>query len=84
MTAFSAHWGGPEGGNPGIAGEGCEWLHCEYARDAGLLGFPKALIFLGHIPSERDGMIFLADALQKHCPETEVRYFECGESYQTI
>lgn len=67
-----------------IAGEGCEWLHCEYARDAGMLGFHKALLFLGHIPSERDGMIYLSKQLQKNCPGVEIRYFECGESYLTI
>ena len=64
-----------------LTGEACEWKLGEYARDAAQLGYKKALIIMGHIGSERDGMIYTADLLKKLCPELDVRYFECGEVY---
>lgn len=64
-----------------LTGEVCEWSLAEYARDAAQLGHKKALIVMGHIPSERDGMRYTADILQKMHPEFEVRYLECGEVY---
>ena len=64
-----------------ITGEVCEWQLCEYARDAAELGFKKAIIVMGHVGSERDGMAYIADLLKKILPELEVRYFECGEVY---
>ena len=39
-----------------MTGEACEWMLGEYARDAAQLGHKKALLILGHIGSERDGM----------------------------
>ena len=53
----------------------------EYARDAAQLGFCKALIIMGHIGSERDGMKLLAQKLPEIQPDLVVRYFECGEVY---
>lgn len=64
-----------------ITGEACEWQLCEYARDAAALGFPKALIVMGHVASERDGMRFLTQRLKESYPQLDVEYFECGESY---
>ena len=64
-----------------LTGEACEWRLGEYARDAAQLGYKKALIIMGHIGSERDGMIYTRDLLKKQCPELDVRYFECGEVY---
>ena len=64
-----------------LTGEACEWGMGEYARDAAQFGFSKALLIMGHIGSERDGMRLLADMLiQKH-QDFETRYFECGEVY---
>ena len=53
----------------------------EYARDAAQLGYKKAPIIMGHIGSERDGMIYVADLLKETIPELDVRYIECGEVY---
>lgn len=64
-----------------LTGEAQEWSRCEYARDASQLGYKKALIVMGHIGSERDGMIYTADLLKDMLPELEVQYFECGEVY---
>lgn len=64
-----------------LTGEACEWSLGEYARDAAQLGFRKALIIMGHIGSERDGMKYTAELLTNMHPELEVKYFECGEVY---
>lgn len=67
-----------------LTGETCEWMLGEYARDAGDLGFNKALIILGHIVSEREGMKYLAEILQKkYAGQFETKYMECGEVYKT-
>ncbi|MBR6514920.1 MAG: Nif3-like dinuclear metal center hexameric protein [Clostridia bacterium] len=65
-----------------LAGEVCEWADCEYARDAAELGYKKAIIAMGHIPSERNGMMYIADILKEKCPDTAVKYFESEEVYQ--
>ena len=65
-----------------LTGEACEWALCEYARDATALGTPKALVVMGHIGSEKGGMIYLRDTIAADHPELDVRYFECGEVYE--
>jgi putative NIF3 family GTP cyclohydrolase 1 type 2 len=62
-----------------LTGEISEWVLGEYARDAGQLGLRKALLVLGHIPSEKEGMRLLADEIFCQFPDLEVKYFECGE-----
>lgn len=64
-----------------LTGEACEWMLGEYARDASQLGYNKALIIMGHIGSEQDGMKYTAKLLKDMHPELEVKYFECGEVY---
>ena len=64
-----------------LTGEACEWSLAEYARDAGELGFKKALLILGHVGSERNGMKYTGDLVKERHPELDVRYFECGEVY---
>lgn len=64
-----------------LTGEACEWNLAEYVRDAGQLGLKKAMLVLGHIGSERNGMKYTADMLKEKHPELEVQYFECGEVY---
>ncbi len=64
-----------------LTGEACEWMLGEYARDAHQLGHKKALIIMGHIGSERAGMKYTVDILQKKLPDIESKYFECGEVY---
>ena len=62
-----------------LTGEAQEWRLGEYARDAAYLGYKKAMIIMGHIGSERDGMSYTAELLKKMHPELEVEYIECGE-----
>jgi len=64
-----------------LTGETCEWAIAEYARDAAQLGGRKAIIVMGHIGSERDGMKLLTVHLQACYSAFEARYFECGEVY---
>ena len=64
-----------------LTGEACEWSLCEYARDAAQLGYKKALLIMGHIGSERDGMKYTQEILAEKHPELDVQYFECGEVY---
>ncbi|MBQ8510486.1 MAG: Nif3-like dinuclear metal center hexameric protein [Clostridia bacterium] len=64
-----------------LTGEACEWKLGEYARDAAQLGHKKALIIMGHIGSERDGMRYTVDLLHQMHPELACEYFECGEVY---
>lgn len=67
-----------------LVGEACEWMMGEYARDAAALGFRKALLIIGHNPSEKGGMILLADLIKEKIPALEVKYFDCGEICHTI
>ena len=64
-----------------LTGEACEWMLGEYARDCAQLGHKKALLIMGHVGSERDGMIYVADLVKERHPEIDVKYFECGEVY---
>lgn len=64
-----------------LSGEACEWQAGEYARDAAQLGFNKALVIIGHVASEKEGMRLLAERLPALCPGVESRYFECGEAW---
>jgi len=62
-----------------LAGEICEWADGEFVRDATALGFNKALIVMGHICSERDGMRLLVDEIHSNWPGVEAKYFESGD-----
>ncbi len=64
-----------------LIGETCEWRLGEYARDASQLGINKSLIIMGHVGSERAGMVHTADLLAALVPDVEVKYFECGEVF---
>lgn len=64
-----------------LTGECCEWCDCEYVRDAAQLGHGKALILLGHIASEREGMKLLTEMLREEYPDLESAYFESGEPF---
>lgn len=65
-----------------LLGEVREWSACEYARDAAQLGYKKTIIVMGHIPSERNGMQYVADVLKEKYPSLEVEYFESGEVFE--
>ncbi len=64
-----------------LTGEACEWALGEYARDAADLGFKKAMIIMGHIGSERDGMKYVTDLINNKIDGIEAKYFEGGEVY---
>ncbi len=66
-----------------LAGESPQWETYEYVRDAVALGKSKAVIFLGHIPSEDAGMEYCTTWLKTFFNEAPVTFLECGPSYIT-
>jgi len=67
-----------------LTGETCEWQLGEYARDASLLGYKKAMLIMGHMGSERDGMKYLAKVLSDDFSNLDIKYFECEEVYSYV
>jgi len=67
-----------------LTGETCEWKLGEYARDAALLGYKKAMLIIGHMGSERDGMRYLAKVLSDDFRSLDIKYFECEEVYSYV
>lgn len=47
-----------------ICGEVAEWETSEYIRDARAMGLNRALLVLGHVPSEEPGMVWLVNWLK--------------------
>lgn len=66
-----------------IAGEVPQWETYEYVHDAVLQGRNKAIIFLGHIPSEEAGMEFAAEWIKTFIKGIPVYFVECTPSYYT-
>lgn len=64
-----------------VAGESREWETVEYVRDAMDAGMKKAIIYLGHVVSEEDGMKYLAEDLQKVIPELPVTFIPAGNPF---
>lgn len=64
-----------------LAGEAPQWETYEYTRDAVIQGRNKAIIFLGHIPSEEAGMDYCASWLKTFVKGVPVYFVECGPSY---
>ena len=62
-------------------GETREWEGVEYARDAVTAGRQKALIILGHVPSEERGMQECARWLKTFIPEVPIEYLPSGEPF---
>ncbi len=67
-----------------IAGEGPEWETPEYVRDAVSQGSRKALIMIGHAPSEEPGMRLFAERLQQQLPELPVRFLATEPLYHIV
>ncbi|MCR5753378.1 MAG: Nif3-like dinuclear metal center hexameric protein [Acetatifactor sp.] len=65
-----------------LTGEICEWADGQRARDYAQMGYNKAILVMGHIGSEREGMRYLAEILQGKYPSLHTKYIECGEVYQ--
>ncbi len=67
-----------------ICGESPEWETCEYVRDACTQGRPKALVVLGHAPSEESGMEHFAQWLAPRVPGIPVRFVPAGNPFKSI
>jgi putative NIF3 family GTP cyclohydrolase 1 type 2 len=63
-----------------VAGEASEWETVEYVRDAAAQGRPKALILLGHEPSEEPGMEQCAEDLRAVFPGVRVDHILAGQA----
>jgi putative NIF3 family GTP cyclohydrolase 1 type 2 len=64
-----------------VMGEGLEWETIEYGADAAAEGVHKALIILGHIPSEQAGMEDCALWLQGFVTEVPVEFIATAEPF---
>ena len=72
-----------------VAGESAEWEAVEYVRDAAALarsggGKPKALILLGHEPSEEAGMRYCATWLKSVLPGMRIDFIPAGSPFSMI
>ena len=64
-----------------LIGEGREWEIVEYAADAVTAGQKKALIVLGHVPSEQDGMDAFARWLRTFVTEVPVAFLPTADPF---
>jgi len=64
-----------------VMGEGLEWESIEYGADAAAEGKQKALIILGHIPSEQAGMEDCAVWLRTFITEVPVAFVPAAEPF---
>jgi hypothetical protein len=64
-----------------VAGEAREWETVEYARDAVAEHRKKALVLLGHVPSEEEGMRYCAEWLRGFLPRMPIGYMPAGEPF---
>jgi len=64
-----------------VMGEGLEWETIEYGADASSEGKRKALIVLGHIPSEQAGMQECATWLKTFITEVPVEFIPTSEPF---
>ena len=66
-----------------VTGESREWETIEYGDDAVAAGKRKALIVLGHIPSEQAGMEECARWLKNFITEVPVEFIPAKEPFWT-
>ncbi len=64
-----------------VMGEGLEWETIEYGADAAAEGKHKALIILGHIPSEQAGMEDCAQWIKGFVTEARVDFIATAEPF---
>ena len=67
-----------------LIGEAHEWEAGAYAADAVTLGLHKALIILGHIPSEQYGMAEVTEIIRRCLPDVPVTFVPCRDPYSTV
>lgn len=65
-----------------IAGETHEWEFVEYVHDAHQLGLRKALVVIGHVPSEESGVEFLCDYLREKSPSLSISYIKTDDLFE--
>ena len=66
-----------------VIGEVPEWETIEYVSDAAAEGKRKALILLGHIPSEQAGMENCAEWLKTFIKDVPVAFVPASEFFWT-
>jgi putative NIF3 family GTP cyclohydrolase 1 type 2 len=66
-----------------LIGEIPEWETIPYVRDAAAQGRHKALILLGHVPSEEPGMEDCARWLRTFLPGIPVEFVPAGEPFRS-
>ncbi len=64
-----------------VIGEAREWETVEYVADAATAGMQKALIIIGHIPSEQAGMEDFAKWLEPLVKGTPVRFVPAADPF---
>jgi putative NIF3 family GTP cyclohydrolase 1 type 2 len=64
-----------------VMGEGLEWESIEYGADAAAEGKQKALIVLGHVPSEQAGMDDCARWLRTFITEVPIEFVATAEPF---
>ena len=64
-----------------VIGEAHEWEAIEHAADAAAEGLPKALIAIGHIPSEQAGMDECARWLRTFVTEVPVDFVPAKDPF---
>lgn len=67
-----------------VIGEAHEWETIAYVGDAVDAGLCKALIILGHTPSEQAGMEWFVHWLQPLVPDVPVHYIPAREPFWTL
>jgi putative NIF3 family GTP cyclohydrolase 1 type 2 len=67
-----------------LIGESREWETIEYARDATEQGKHKAMIILGHVPSEEAGMEECARWLKTFIKDVPVNYIQTPEPFWVL
>jgi len=67
-----------------LIGESPEWETASYVRDAVAEGKRKALIVLGHVPSEESGMIECAKWLKTFIKDIPIEFIAAGETYKKL
>jgi putative NIF3 family GTP cyclohydrolase 1 type 2 len=67
-----------------MVGETREWETVEYAADAVSAGMPKALIVIGHVPSEQPGMEECARWLKTFVREVPIEFVPTRQPFWTV
>lgn len=65
-----------------IVGETREWELVEYVYDARCFGMPKALVVVGHVPSEEAGMEYCADWIRSFAGAVPVQFVRNGDPFR--